>query len=170
MAAGKTFLSGTVVDHTMTIGPTAFVFLDHDHNISSSTSALTVVHSLIFQLAIQNDNLQDIVRQSAGSQLKNTLNVAVNIIKDVLYCAGRVFLIIDGMDEIDEIERSRFLGSLLELSRDCHETRILVSSRQDVVISRLLQGSAMSIHVNQRETGSVQNTEYPEDSIYIDNI
>ena len=167
---GKTFLLGTIVNHAMTISPTAFVFLDHDHNISSHTSALTVAHSFIFQLAIQNDNLQDIVRQSAGSQLKNTLNVAVNILKDVLYCAGRVFLIIDGMDEIDEIERSRFLGSLLELSRDCHETRILVSSRQDVVISRLLQGSAMSIHVNQRETGSVQNTEYPEDSIYIDNI
>lgn len=170
MYAGKTFLSGTVVDHAMTIGPTAFAFLDHD--FSSSTSALTVVHSVIFQLASQNDDLQDIVRQSAGQQLKNTLSLAVKVLKNLLlHCAGRVFFIIDGMDEIDEIERSRLLGSLLDLSRDCHETRILISSRQDVVISRLLQDSAMSIHVNQRKMGSIQNTaQYPEDGIYIDNI
>lgn len=159
----------TVVDHVMTMGPTAFAFLDHGHDISSHTSALTVIHSLMFQLASQ-DNLQDIICQSAGQQLKNTLSLAVKVLQNLLHSAGRAFLIIDGVDEIDEIERSRLLGSLLELSRDCHETRILVSSRQDVVISRLLQGSAMSIHVNQRETGSVQNTEYPEDGICIDNI
>ena len=76
---GKTFLLGTIVNHAMTISPTAFVFLDHDHNINSHTSTLTVAHSFIFQLAIQNDNLQDIVRQSARSQLKNTLNVAVQV-------------------------------------------------------------------------------------------
>ena len=62
---GKTFLLGTIVNHAMTISPTAFVFLDHDHNISSHTSALTVAHSFIFQLAIQPSGYCAPVRQIA---------------------------------------------------------------------------------------------------------
>lgn len=153
----------------MTIGPTAFAFLDHKS--SSSTSALTIVHSLIFQLASQNDNLQDVIRQSARQQLKSILNVAVKVLRSILHCVGRAFVIIDGVDEIDEIERNRLLNSFLELSRDCHETRIFVSSRQDALILRLLQDRARSIRVDQKNTERIQNiVQYSEDGIYTDNI
>ena len=97
--------------------------------------------------------------------------MAVKVLRSILHCVGRAFVIIDGVDEIDEIERNRLLNSFLELSRDCHETRIFVSSRQDALILRLLQDRARSIRVDQKNTERIQNiVQYSEDGIYTNNI
>lgn len=142
------------MDKTRAVGHTAFAFLSH--TFSSTTSALTVFHSLIFQLASKNDSFQDVLCQAAREHLKSDMTVAAEILKSLLDCAGPAFLIVDGVDEIGEIERSILLKRLMELSRDCNETRILISSRQEDDISKLLRDNAESIRVDHRNAGSIQ--------------
>ncbi|PWY96736.1 NACHT domain protein [Aspergillus sclerotioniger CBS 115572] len=152
--AGKTFLAGTVVDIARTASHTAFAFLSH--TFRSNTSALSVLHSLIFQLASQHDDLQDVLCHSAHEHIKSNVTVAVALLKEVLGCAGTAFLVIDGVDEIDEIERGVLLKQLLLLSQECQETRILISSRQEVDITAILQPTSEVIRVDDRNEESIQ--------------
>jgi hypothetical protein len=142
-----------VVDKAFTIGRTAFAFLSHA--FSSSTSALSVLHSLLFQLASQHENLQDVLCHSTNERIKSNINAAVDVLKAVLDCAGHVFLIIDGLDEIDVIERGVLLEKLLHLSHECHETCILISSRCEEDITEILKGSSEMIRVDGRNEGSI---------------
>ncbi|GFF67628.1 predicted protein [Aspergillus lentulus] len=152
--SGKTFLAGAVVDKAYTIGHTAFAFLSH--TFSTSTSALGVLHSLLFQVASQHEDLQDVLCHSTNEQIKSNITVAVDTLKSILDCAGQVFLIVDGLDEIDEVERRVLLKQLLHLSHECHETRIFISSRREEDIAVILEARSETIRVGGRNEESIQ--------------
>ena len=152
--AGKTFLSSTVVDKARSFGRTIFAFLSY--TLSSSTSALSILHSLIFQLASDDDDLQAVLCQSSRENLKSNINVATNLLTKLLNCAGSVYIVTDGVDEIDEIERGRLIKQLLDLSKNCDYTKILVSSRPEADITAILNGKAITIRVDNRNAGSIQ--------------
>ncbi len=151
---GKTYLSSTIVDHALTEGRTLFAFLSY--NFSSSTSALSIIHSLIFQLTSDDDDLQAIVCQSTSKELKRELKRAVELLTTLLTLAGPVFIVIDGFDEIDEIERARLLTRLLELSNCCDETKVLISSRIEDDIHAILSDKVVKIRIDDRNAGSIQ--------------
>ncbi|RYP49270.1 hypothetical protein DL768_004993 [Monosporascus sp. mg162] len=111
--AGKTFLSSTVIERTKTCGRALFAFLSY--TLSSSTSALSIFHSLVFQLASDDDDLRAIVCESIGEDLRSSTEGAVDVFKQLLAYAGLVYIIIDGLDEIEELERGRLLKYLLGL-------------------------------------------------------
>lgn len=150
---GKTFLAGTVISKAKTTGRAIFVFLSH---VFSSTSALSILHSLIFQLASDDDDLQAALCQSSRADLKNSITVAVSLLTTLLNCAGPVYIIIDGGDEIHEIERGRLFRQLLELSKNCEETKILISCRPEADITTILGSESTSIRVENRNAGSIQ--------------
>lgn len=139
---------------TYTISHTAFAFLSHA--FSSSISAVSVLHSLLFQLASQHENLQDVLCHSTNEQVKSNVTAAVDTLKAVLDCAGHVFLIIDGLDEIDEVECGVLLKQLLHLSHECHETRIFVSSRREEDIMAILEGNSEMVRADGRNEESIQ--------------
>lgn len=149
---GKTFLAGTIIKEVQTAGRAIFAFL----SFSSSTSALSIVHSLIFQLVSDNDDLQAALSQSSRENLRNSIDVAVNLLTTLLNCAGAAYIIIDGVDEIDETECARLLRELLGLSKNCRETKILVSSRIEAHIKTKLDSASASIRVDHCNAGSIQ--------------
>jgi len=81
---------------------------------------------------------------------------ATEILTTLLRVAGPVFIIIDGLDEIDEIERVRLLKCLLELSDSCDDAKILVSSRIEDDIKSVLSTKAVEIRVDSHNAGSIQ--------------
>lgn len=152
---GKTYLSSTVIDQALTQGRrTLFVLLSY--TFRDSLSALSVIHSLIFQLTSDDQDLQAILCQSTAKELKRNLKKAVELLITLLSTAGPVFIVIDGLDEIDEIERGRLLQQLLELSNSCDETKILVSSRTEDDIQAILRDNVVEIRVDNRNAGSIQ--------------
>ena len=154
MCIGKTYLSSTVVDHALSKGRTLFAFLSY--KFSSSISALSIIHSLIFQLTSGDDDLQAILCQSASKELRRELKRAVELLTTLLTTTGPVFIVIDGIDEIDEIERTRLLRCLLELSNCCDETKVLVSSRIEDDLQAILGDTAVQIRIDDRNAGSIQ--------------
>ena len=95
------------------------------------------------------------LRQSGGEDLKSSADAATNLLKTLLVCAGPTYIVIDGMDEIDETERCRLLKRLLDVSKTCQEVKILISSRGEADIADLLKDQ-VSIRVDSRNAGSIQ--------------
>ena len=149
---GKTFLTGTIIKEVQTAGRAIFAFL----SFSSNTSATLILHSLIFQLVSDNDDLQATLSQSSRENLRHSIDVAVSLLLTLLNCAGPVYIIIDGVDEIDEIERVRLLRELLGLSKNCQKTKILISSRTETDIKKKLDSASVSIRVDHCNAGSIQ--------------
>ena len=150
---GKTYLSCTVVSKTKTIGRTIYAFLSDA--LRNSTSALSIAHSLIFQLASDFEDLEAVVCQTVREDVKASLDKAFDLLFSLLACAGPVYIIIDGLDEIDEIERNRFMVQLLSLVKKCDTAKILLSSRAEDDLAKSL-ADVPTIRVDHRNTGSIQ--------------
>lgn len=111
---------------------------------------------MIFQLASDDDNLEAVLCQSSRENLKSNISVATDLLVKLLNCAGPVYIVIDGVDEIDEIERGRLIKQLLDLSKNCDDIKILVSSRPEADITAIMNSKAITIHVDDRNAGSIQ--------------
>lgn len=142
-----------MIRHTQPLSLTLFAFLTYK---DTSTTALSIFHSLIFQLASDSLALQTELCQSDQKNLTNSLETAANLLQSLLECAGVVCVVIDGIDEIDLFERSRLLKQLLKLGEACQKCRILLSSRSEDDISTALRGKVAEIKVDQRNAGSIQ--------------
>jgi hypothetical protein len=111
---------------------------------------------LIFQLTSDHDDLQAVLCQSTRDTLKSNLSAAAGMLTILLNCAGPAFVIIDGVDEVDGVERSRLLKHILELSKSCADTKFLISSRPEADITKVLDDEATTIRVDNRNSGSIQ--------------
>lgn len=142
------------MDEARAHGHTAFAFLRHDS--SSSTRALTVLNSLIFQLAGQQEDLQAAVINLPLGHIKSDLKAGEALLKGLLDCAGTTYLVIDGIDEIDEVERGHLLRTMCNLAQQCPDMRILLSSRQEADIKSILEPVSTSIRVDERNKQSIK--------------
>ena len=147
-------MSSTVVETVKSHGRAIFAFLSH--NFRSTTTALSILHSFIFQLASESDDLQEVLCQSTRENLKWNIDTATSLIKTLLACAGPVYIIVDGLDEINESERGIVITKLVHLSETCEDTRIFLSSRSEADISAVLEGKAAKIRVDHHNSGSIQ--------------
>jgi len=142
------------VEETRKLGQSLFAFLSYTH--ASNTSALSIFHSLIFQLASEDDDLQTVVCESSREKLKTNVEVAAKLFSDLLACAGLVYVVIDGLDEIKELERGLLLKHLLAVSRDAEDVRICISSRPEADLKTYLDEKADTVRVDTQNAGSIQ--------------
>ncbi|KAF3066316.1 hypothetical protein CFAM422_009490 [Trichoderma lentiforme] len=151
--AGKTHLASMAIDFAVSTR-TIFAFLSHA--TSSSTTALSIVHSLIFQLTSDAEGLQAILCGSDRENFKNSLDVAIGCLQTLLNSTGLVSIIIDGVDEINISEREKLLKKLCETSTACKKTLLLISSRAEHDISAILGQISSTIRVDTRNAASIQ--------------
>lgn len=154
--AGKTYLSAAIIDHTRKQHRTLFAFVSHLNK--ASLTALSVMQSLIFQAADDDDDFQSVLVESKERELKGNIGHAAELLNTFLKTAtGPTYVIVDGLDEMDECERQIFLQRLDELSKECGNLRLLISSRAEDDISRALNQKIKSLRVDDRNYGSIQN-------------
>jgi hypothetical protein len=136
---------------------TLFAFLSYKE--SSSTSTISILHSLIFQLVSEDKNLQIMLCdafQSNRRDLKSNTKFAQDILSKVLKCAGPTYIIMDGLDEITELERQMTLRTLLDILNHCDETKLLISSRIEDDIASIVKDNAQTIRVDHKNAGCLQ--------------
>ncbi|KAK5267403.1 hypothetical protein LTR96_007436 [Exophiala xenobiotica] len=151
---GKTLLSTAVITESQKTGIGKVVYTFLSYKDSSSPSALSIFHSLIFQLTADDEYLQEIVCQSSKEALKSSIDIATELLKTLIHAAP-VYIVIDGLDEIKELDRRQLLKQIPELSEACAEVRILISSRNEVDIKQLLKDHT-TIRVDLQNAGSIQ--------------
>lgn len=155
---GKTHLASMAIDYATTT-KTIFSFISH--TTKNNTSALSIMHSLMFQLASEDECLQAVLCGLSRKQLNDNLEIVVGVIKTLLNSTDSVSIIVDGVDEIDGHEREMLLKSLCDITTVCKKTRLLISSRAEHDISTILSEISSTIRVDTHNTASIQ--------IFIDN-
>jgi hypothetical protein len=134
-----------------------FAFLRH--NNEAHGSALKILHSLIFQLLLDNRTLWPVMHEAYISkyrQIMSSLEFTKGLFSDLINDSGPTFIIIDGMDEITEIERRLLLKALSSLLETCENVKLLVSSRGERDISVLLGNRVPSVRVDHENTQDIE--------------
>lgn len=152
---GKTHLARTVVHETRNKGHSLFAFLSYTH--SSNTSALSILHSLVFQLSADEPILQSIVCQSSGESFRHSTEAVKAVLKTVLLSAGTVYITIDGLDEIDGASRCQILTILLQLTSEIDSLHLLISCRAESDLTSLLKDRCSTIRINDLNMGGIQS-------------
>jgi hypothetical protein len=80
--AGKTFLTAGIVDQARSRNPTIAVFGSHIYQ--SSTTALPVLQSLIFQAVSDNKDLRTVLVESKERELMSNTVYAATLFKALL--------------------------------------------------------------------------------------
>ncbi|KAJ4246539.1 hypothetical protein NW762_013480 [Fusarium torreyae] len=150
--AGKTYLSACTIKESRAHGTTIFAFPSYEQQ---EISALSIMHSLIFQIARKDPMLQDMVRQIDRDSLEIDMSATVNLFINLVNGTGPVRIIIDGLDEVDETERTILLRYMLKASRECDQARILIASRPEGDIKAMLEKTSKSIRVDTQNTSGI---------------
>ena len=133
-----------------------FAFLTYkDPNIS----LVKIYHSFICQLLLENPHLQPVLsaqyRSNSRSILSDTGHVR-SLLLDLLQAVDVTYIVLDGLDEIDQIERQFVLKELLKINRDSANTRLLLSSRIEPDIVRLLPTNVEKERVDDKNIDDIQ--------------
>jgi hypothetical protein len=149
-------LSSVVIENAQSRGRTLFVFLTY--TLASKTSALSVFHSLIFQLASQDEMLQSVVCNSSLEKLRNSLPTAETLFSNlVLACKELVYLVLDGLDEIGEAQRCLLVQRLMTLGETLGGLRVCLSSRPEADLKRCLATQPLAtLRVDAENAGAIQ--------------
>jgi hypothetical protein len=135
--------------------------------LHADTAAISIMHSLLFQLAARDANIQVMLADSDRSDLKTNTKVAMELLADALKCAGDTFVVIDGLDEVDEFQRKQFLTTIMEISDASTDPKlkVCISSRAEDDIAKILEPRAATISVDKENTPAIftyVNSRYEE--------
>ncbi|KAK0714452.1 hypothetical protein B0T21DRAFT_375908 [Apiosordaria backusii] len=154
--AGKTFLSAAAIDEAKTRHRTLFVFVSHIYQ--NSTTARSILQSLLFQLAFDVKDAQSLLVESNERELLGSTRHVLGLLRTLLGTptAGPTYIILDGLDEMEVVERGILLQQLTDLE-SCPELKILISSRREDDIASILGAKATEIRVDKRNSDSIQS-------------
>lgn len=151
-------LSSSIIDKTqdLAVSNTLFAFLSYrDPHITT----VEVLQSFIFQLLLENPDLQPILShefQSNFRKLSSDTTYVRGLLIKLLQIEGFTYVILDGLDEIEETERQFLLRALLEVHQDCEDMKLLISSRAEDDITRLLQNEIEPVRVDKKNAEDIR--------------
>jgi hypothetical protein len=151
-------LSSSIIDKTqhLAVSNTLFAFLSYrDPHITT----VKIFQSFIFQLLLENPDLQPILShefQSNFRKLSSDTTYVRGLLTKLLQIAGFTCVIVDGLDEIEETERQFLLRALLEVHWDCEDMKLLISSRAEDDITRLLQNEIEPVRVDKKNVEDIR--------------
>ena len=130
-----------------------FAFLSFQYQ--KSTNRVAVLHSLTFQLLYQHHHLRPALQKAFDSDFRELQSYAdynQQLLTDLLQCIGVTYIVLDGIDEISEKERPILLKGFLQMSYQCPELKVMISSREESDISGLLRTRALSLRIGLRNS------------------
>ncbi|KAI0107251.1 hypothetical protein GGR51DRAFT_559592 [Nemania sp. FL0031] len=151
---GKTYMTSDIVRQLQTISHTSFAFISYkDH---SSTTALSVIHALTFSLASCSNDLQSIVRGSFSKKYRTTLRGATSFLIELIECTDPTFLIVDGLHEMDEVQRGRLASELVAIQRSTSNARILISCRPEPSLLKIIGRYSIDLQIEERNSRRIR--------------
>ncbi|KAI0152566.1 hypothetical protein F4776DRAFT_659492 [Hypoxylon sp. NC0597] len=157
--SGKTFLVGNLIKRMQDSGQRVlFALLSHDNQAAGDT--VKVFHSLLFQLLESDPTLRPILHDSFQSdyrKLKNDTDFVLDLLCRILNGLSPSFIILDGLDELDEPSWKHLLSRILEISKRCPETKLLISSREERDISLQLNSKAVPLRVDHKNSQDIDS-------------
>lgn len=158
ISKGKSYLSASFIARMRSDGKTIlFAFLDFLHQ--ETTTVVSVIHALIFQLLYKHQHLRPALIKAYENdymELQSYVEYNQQLLTDLLQCIEAPYIVIDGLDEMAERERQFLLKRLLQVSNQCPELKVLISSREDKDISTALHLKALSLPIRQNNAEDIK--------------
>ncbi|KAK6957593.1 hypothetical protein Daesc_000380 [Daldinia eschscholtzii] len=150
--SGKTFLVSNLIKEMQDSNQRVlFVFLSHDDQATGDT--IKVLHSLIFQLLEYDATLRPILHKASESdyrKLKSDCGFVLDLLCTILNSIGTSYLILDGLDELNEVSWKHLLSTTLQIIEKCQGTKLLISSREEREMSLQLESKSIPLRVNSK--------------------
>lgn len=148
--SGKTILSSSVIDRCMQRAKFATCYFYCHEGDQSSNSALSILKGLISQLLEQHGELLPLChtrRSLSGEPTLRSLHQARKLFEDCCFAQPNAFLIVDGLDECELIERKQAVEVLTAVVAQCNlaqqgTLRALFVSQEYVDIKKALHSDA----------------------------
>ncbi|KAJ4353923.1 uncharacterized protein N0V89_005654 [Didymosphaeria variabile] len=150
--AGKTILASSLIDacKSKTTYITSYFYCHYEGQ--GCNTAVGVLKGLIHQLLSQYPDMLPpchTKRTGSGEPVLRSLQLAKKLFEDFCSIPKKIFIIIDGLDECEQIERKQLLEFLIEIVTQCDTSdpgklRVMVVSRDYVDIKRALHSSSVA--------------------------
>ncbi|KAI0541608.1 hypothetical protein GGR58DRAFT_497799 [Xylaria digitata] len=121
----------------------------------STTTARSILQSILFQLVSKSTDAQVILAESKAQDIVGSTKDVSELLKTLLTSSRPTYIVIDGLDEIEAVERRILLQQLVDLA-SCLTIRILLSSRPEDDIANILTTKATGIRVDKRNSDSIR--------------
>lgn len=156
VAPGKTYIASSVAKALALTAATrtAVVFISYADTTPATTRS--VLQSFAFQVVSDDYDLQAVVCQSYSAETNRTLEGTRTFLSTVLACAGPTYLVLDGLDEMEQEERSLLLDQLILVLDSSNETRVFISSRPEADLVTKLKKEATEVPINEQNTPGIQ--------------
>jgi hypothetical protein len=89
-------------------------------------------------------------------QIMSSLEFTTELFADLVNEAGPVFIVIDGVDEMAELERRLLLKALIGQLKACEDLKLLVSSRGERDIALALGNDVPSARVDHKNITDIE--------------
>ncbi|KAK8078340.1 NACHT domain protein [Apiospora saccharicola] len=171
--SGKTFLAANVTRQLQKTLPTKIfsIFLAHDKQANGRVRE--VFHSILFQAATGDEGLRSLLLGDIGqnsTRFKSDSDHVKKFTATLLGSCGHTSIVVDGIDEIEEPTRKQLLEALLELLDVTSQTKLLISSRAERDIEKMLCTKAVSIKVDDHNQGDIQSYADLERKDWVDEL
>ena len=116
------------------------------------------MRSLLYQLCRANQSLIPAVNKEYDARQSRSLllNTWDKLLETFICGSEPVYIILDGLDECEEIERIQLLRKILVLWNNCSNLHILVASRKEVDIRRALETNCKTLIVEEKNRTDIK--------------
>ena len=117
-----------------------------------------VMRSLLYQLCRANQSLIPAVNKEYDARQSRSLllNTWDKLLETFICGSEPVYIILDGLDECEEIERKQLLRKILGLWSNCSNLHILLASRKEVDIRQALEKNCETLIVEEKNRTDIK--------------
>ena len=128
-----------------------------DGDTSGNTKA-AIIRSLLYQLCRSNPSLIPAVNKEHDARYSRSLhsNICDNLLEKFICSSEPVYIIVDGLDECEMIERKQLLRTILHLSKTCSNLHVLVASRKEVDIQQALKSNCETLLAEEKNRADIK--------------
>ena len=137
------------------------IYILYSFSTYEATSGNTkgdIIRSLLYQLCRANQSLIPAVNKEYDARQSRSLllNTWDKLLETFICGPEPVYIILDGLDECEEVERKQLLRIILGLWNNCSNLHILVASRKEVDISRALETNCEILILEDKNRTDIQ--------------
>ena len=128
------------------------------YNDSGGNTEAAIIRSLLYQLCRANKSLIPAVNKEHEDRYSRSLplNTWGNLLETFVCGSEPIYIILDGLDECDEIEREHLLRTILGVWKNCPNLHVLVASRKEVDIRRELEKHCETLIVEEKNRADIK--------------
>ena len=119
---------------------------------------MAIIRTLLYQLCRANPSLIPAVNKEHDARYGRSLlsNTCDKLLEKSICSSEHVYIVLDGLDECDKIDRKQLLKTILHLLKTCSNLHVLVTSRKEVDIRQTLEINCETLVLEEKNRTDIK--------------